>query len=546
MATVTRPSINIEMPPAAQALLPHVATLGLYLLLTSWANQFMLDYPPVPLLWPATGIGVAMVYRYGYSIGLTLLVAGTLAHVGFGAHVGTAVVLSSGAAVGSMLGAFLLHRLDFSGRLERVRDVLTLLLVGAAISALVSALTGTLAMVGISSAFAETLGLCWLADTMGVVLFAPVLISMHLRPPRMMVAVRSVLLIGVVPAVTFLVYAGTLPPHVALPMSYAAFPIALFLAFRLPPAGVALATVLGAMVAVGCTVLGKGPFAQAADMRPDLVSLFVQLAILQFTALLLVAIRHERAEAERQARDHLRTLARVGRMNAMSTMAAGIAHEMNQPLCAANSYAQGAIRMLDRNADPAALRGPLSRIVEGTQRASDIVKRTRHFLETGEKERTVWQVDELVREAVALMKPEYQRHQVRLRVIPAGSDAAIRGDGLEIQQVLVNLLQNALEAVVGQPEGERWVRVSTRQVSEQQQVRITVTDSGPGLPTPDRDSLFDPLVSHRDGGTGLGLAIARSIVEAHGGSIAAENVSGGGATFRILLPVLTGREWDDA
>ena len=355
MASVTQRSISLDMPPLLQRWLPHAVTLLLYLVLTSWAGQFMLDTPPVPLLWPATGIGLAMVYRFGNGVGITLLIAGAIAHTGFGADLLHALILSAGAAAGAVIGAEILRRLDFSSALERVRDIIKLLLVGALVSALVSGLTGTLAIVGVSSAFGETLGLCWLADTMGVVLFAPVLMafrSLHWQP---MAALRAVGLITLVPAVIYLVYAGGLPPHVALPMSYAAFPIVLFLAFRLSPASVALATVLGAMVAVGCTVLGKGPFAQADDMRPDLVSLFVQLAILQLTALLLVAIRYERVRAEQRARDHLRTLARVGRMNAMSTMAAGIAHELNQPLCAVNSYAQAAVRMLDRSSDPQAL-----------------------------------------------------------------------------------------------------------------------------------------------------------------------------------------------
>lgn len=543
MASVFQVRANTPTPALLRRLLPHLVTFVLYLVLTTWATRFMLDSPPVPLLWPATGIGLAMMYRFGYSIAWTLVLAGALAHFLFGAEPLQSVILAMGAALGALLGVCLLKRLDFEPALKRSRDIIILLTAGGLVSAFVSGLTGTLAMVGIRSGFAETLGLCWLADTMGVILFAPALMALHARVANPYETLRTGGLIAMVPAVTYLVYAGGLPDHVALPMSYVSFPLVLFLAFRLSPAGVALATLLGAMVAVGCTVLGKGPFAQADDMRPDLVSLFVQLAILQLTALLLVAIRHERFEAERRARAHLRTLARVGRMNAMSTMAAGIAHEMNQPLCAANSYAQAAVRMIERRTEPALLAEPLRRIVESTQRAADIVRRTRHFLETGDQERGDCDVVEVVREAVALMRPEYQRHDIRLTVDFSADRPVIQADQLEIQQVLVNLLQNAIEAIERGPRGApRWVSVAVHAVKGRRQITIVVTDSGPGLPDGDKDQLFDPLVSYRDGGNGLGLAIARSIIEAHGGSVSAENAASGGAEFRLVLPIESSRE----
>jgi len=547
MTGLTPSRVGPERPRMLQLALPHLATLVLYGLLTSWASQLMLDEPPVPLLWPATGIGLAMVYRFGYTIGLTLMVAGVAVHSGFGVDPWMAVSLGGGAAAGAVVGAWLLRRMNFDRRLERVKDVLRLLLVGAVVSATVSGLAGALAMAGTTSGFAETLGLCWLADTMGVVLFAPLLMSLQVsRLAHSLSTLRATGLISTVPVVTFLVYAGSLPDHLALPMSYAAFPIVLFLAFRLRPGGVALATLLGAMVAVVCTGLGKGPFAQATELRPDLLSLFIQLVIVQVTALLLVAIGHERVAAEQQARDHLRALARVGRMNAMSTMAVGIAHELNQPLCAVNSYAQAALRMLDRRAEPADLAEPLQRIVDGTRRASDIVRRTRHFLETGEHDRAALDINALVRETAALVLPDFDRHAIRLWVEADEAGILIDADGLALQQVLVNLLQNALDVMVGagpddagSRDRSQWVRVVTAPVPGRKEVRVTVTDNGPGLPSVDVNALFDPLVSHRAGGTGLGLAIARSIVEAHGGSIAVGNTVAGGAEFRIVLPVRT-------
>ncbi len=533
-----RETHGLTWPPLAKGFGAHVLTLVLYLVLANWATQFMLDAPPVPLLWPATGIGLAMVYRFGYGIGVTLLLAGTISHFSFGASVVDAVVLASGAAVGACVGAAVLRRLDFSGRLERVRDIVTLLLVGAGVSALISGLTGTVAMVGVSSAFGETMGLCWLADTMGVVLFAPLLLAV--RRPRFLNAAmaRDGVFVLSAPAMTLVLYAGGVPPTLALPLSYAVFPLVLFLAFRLPPAAVALATLSSAMVAVACTAAGKGPFAQAADLRPDLIALHVQLALLQLTGLLLVAVRYERMHAERRAREHLRTLARIGRMNAVSTMAAGIAHEINQPLCAVNSYAQAAVRMLQRGESPEALQDPLRRIVDGSQRASDIVRRTRHFLETGQPELRPVSLNALVEEAAGLLRPEFQRLGVQLSLQLSDNPCEVQADALEIQQVLVNLLQNALEAVQRSP-GARMHRVSviSRIEADANAVELDVSDTGPGVADDAAETLFDPMVTHRSGGNGLGLAIARSIVEAHGGRLTARNQPGGGAQFQLVLPI---------
>ncbi|MCC5858376.1 MAG: MASE1 domain-containing protein [Ectothiorhodospiraceae bacterium] len=538
-----REARGLAWPPLIQGLGVHLFTLVLYLVLASWATQFMLESPPVPLLWPATGIGLAMVYRFGYGIGFTLLVAGTISHVGFGAPLMHGIVLASGAAVGACVGAALLRRLEFSSRLERVRDIVTLLLVGAGVSAFISGLTGTLAMVGVSSAFGETMGLCWLADTMGVVLFAPVLLAARWPGRFSLATVRSALLVASAPMLTLLLYGGTLPSTLSLPLSYAVFPLVLFLAFRLPPAAVALATLSSAMVAVACTAIGKGPFAQAADLRPDLIALHVQLALLQLTALLLVAVRHERVEADRRARDHLRTLARIGRMNAVSTMAAGIAHEINQPLCAVNSYANAAMRLVQRGESADALKQPLQRIVDGSQRAAEIIRRTRHFLETGETESRPLQLEALVREAAGLLRPEYQRQRVQLVLELDPAPCVIRGDELELQQVLVNLLQNALEAEqrAGRSGAHR-VSVTSSVDAEHGVVALTVRDGGTGIPEAALETLFDPMVTHRQGGNGLGLAIARSIVEAHGGRLTARNHENGGAEFRLTLPLLTFQE----
>ena len=512
---------------------------GIYVLLAVWASRFTLDAPPVPMIWPATGVALAMLYRFGFGTAVPLFLAGVVVQMVLGVALPQAVILSAGALAGAAVGAWLLGHYAVRPQLDRVRDVFLLVLVGVGASAAISGLTGTLTAVGVSSAFPATLGLCWLADTMGVLLFAPALLALRVPSGRLRAMAASIPLVLLPPTVVYLAFAGGIGMGLALPLSYMVFPAVMLLGLWLRPGSVALSVALAALVAVTCTAAGKGPFAQT-DMQPDLISLHVQLALLQLTGLLLAAVRCERMDAERRERIHLRTLARIGRLNAMSAMAAGLAHEMNQPLCAVSSYAQTARRMLARGASPAALADTLERIVEGVERASAIVRRTRRFLQADDGQRRAHDLHGIVREALSLMRPELRRSGIRVHMGSESPPLPVMADALELQQVLVNLFQNAEEALVGADRagGDRWISVRCSRVAGARQAQLQMIDNGPGLPAGEAVSLFEPLVSHRQGGTGLGLAIARSIVEAHGGKLTAGNTAGAGACFTIVLPLV--------
>jgi len=510
-------------------------TLALMVLIGVWALQFRAAEPPVPLIWPAAGLSLAMSYRAGWAAAVGAGLGTAWLHTRLGITIPAALSLGVVTAAAGLLGATLLRRLRFDPTFARVRDALLLLAVGGGLTALVNAVGGTLVMAGLTPAFHETFGLCWIADAMGLVLLAPPALAMR-RPrltARQQIEAVTSLVAGV--AFVYVVYVGTLSPPAALAASYAVFPLVLAVALRFGVAitGIIVAAIAG--VALACTGLGKGPFAQAS-LTANLLSLHSHLAMLGLTGLILSSARSERDRAEARAREHLGTLARAGRLDAMSSMAAGIAHEINQPLSAVNSYAQAACRMLREGRSADEISEAMERIVAGNERAADIVRRIRNFLGSGNGERQSADLNVLAREGIELVVPEFRRQRVGLASTCSSRPLRVNVDPVAIRQVIVNLLQNALEAMQHASTDHPRVQVVTRASGDGHWAELVVEDNGPGLPETGRHELFEPMVTHREDGTGLGLAIVRSLVTAHEGTIEAEDEGSGGARFVVRLP----------
>lgn len=516
------------------------ATVALLFGLALWSVQFPLNEPAVPVIWPAPGVALALMYRFGYStaIGVAIGVAAVQLYVGQAWTV--AILLAAGSVAAGIAGTALLRRSRFDRKLARLRDVVILLLVGAGVSATLSALCASIAAAGTPADFAAALSMHWPADSMGVLLLTPLLICLDreaVAEPKLETLLWLALAVGL----ALIVYTDVLPAMVALPLSYAVFPLAMALALRRSAAVVSIVVLAVAAIAIGCTATGKGPFAQA-ELRYDLLALHAQFAMLVVSALLLSAARRERDHAEGEARQHMRTLAHAGRLNAMSTMAAGIAHEINQPLCAVNSYSQAARRLVRQGKTGDDLEQVLTRIIEGNEKASGIVRRIRGFLRPSDGDQEIHDFDALVADSLELLRPEFQRWGIQMYWQPAQEGFRVRGNGVELGQVVVNLVQNALEAAAESvSQSRRWVRIKTRRVAQGEQIELVVIDGGPGLPNTERNLLFEPLVSARANGTGLGLAIARTIVENHGGAIYADNTAAGGAEFRVRLNQISNR-----
>lgn len=242
----------------------------------------------------------------------------------------------------------------------------------------------------------------------------------------------------------------------------------------------------------------------------------------------------ERKRAEFEAAQLRDQLTHAGRVTSLGELAATLAHELNQPLGAMVSNAESARVFLDRiPPDLDHLRAILDDIARDGQRAGDIVHRVRMLLQKQAFEMQPVDAAALVVAVVALARPLAQSRQIDLRV-DVEPRLPSRGDAVQLQQVLLNLLLNAIEAVAEQPPDAR--RIVVRGMHRGAHVEISVDDTGRGIPDAALSRVFDPFFTTRTGGMGMGLAISRTIVEAHGGHIAVANNPGGGVTVGITLP----------
>jgi signal transduction histidine kinase len=244
-----------------------------------------------------------------------------------------------------------------------------------------------------------------------------------------------------------------------------------------------------------------------------------------------------RRRAEAAAQRHLSEIAHLDRVAGMGQLATSIAHELNQPLTAIMTNAQAAQRVLAASPpDLTELRAVLKDIVDDDQRAAEVIRRMRKLLRKDDLARLPVDLNELAANTIALVANDALLHYVTLDFAPAHGLPAVHGDLVQIQQVILNLLSNAITAAASGPTAQRKVMVWTSAAVEAS-VELGVHDSGKGIPSGDLERLFEPFFTTKTEGLGMGLAISGSIVEAHGGRIFAENDPAGGAAFRVRLPV---------
>lgn len=251
----------------------------------------------------------------------------------------------------------------------------------------------------------------------------------------------------------------------------------------------------------------------------------------------LAAIAIERARSEERARQQLAQLAHVARLATMGEMASGLAHELNQPLCAIVNFTEACLELINnKTAEPAELQRAIGEVAKQAERAGQVIRRLRDFVRRREPQRVPVDLNAVVRDVVALTEVEVRHSETRVRLWLTKRLPRVLADPIQIQQVLVNLVRNALDAMKDTEVSRKLVTIQTSRRNGA--VEITVADNGPGIPEELRGRLFEPFFSTKPEGMGMGLSISRSILEVHEGRIWVSPGRSGGAKFRFSLPTV--------
>jgi signal transduction histidine kinase len=262
------------------------------------------------------------------------------------------------------------------------------------------------------------------------------------------------------------------------------------------------------------------------------------IVVLQ-TVLIVVLLfeRRRRSAAEAESHRRLLEVAHLNRTATVSAMSASITHEINQPLGAILSNAEAAEELLrSGRLDREELAAILGDIRRDDQRAADIIRSMRGLLRRSEIEQRELDLNEAIREALAIIAPEAHSRRVALTAEQESGVLPVRADPVHLQQVVLNLAINGMDAMDDRPPEARMMEIRTVRAGDTE-VMVTVADAGTGIPPDELKVIFEPFYTTKAQGTGLGLSIAHTIVATFGGKIWAENRPGGGAVFRVILPL---------
>ncbi|MFZ5555689.1 MAG: sensor histidine kinase [Pseudomonadota bacterium] len=244
----------------------------------------------------------------------------------------------------------------------------------------------------------------------------------------------------------------------------------------------------------------------------------------------------QQVQAREEASRHQTELARVMRMNTIGEMASGVAHEISQPLSAISNFADGCLRRIRcGGADGGDLIAALEQIQRQAQRAGYIIRHIKKFVRRHEPYWTTVDVNEVVQDVWTLLEPEARQKAISSVLTLDDTLPDIKGDQIELEQVVVNLVRNAIEAMSDVAIRNRKLKIETRRFPSH--IEVSVTDSGVGVPSDISDKIFGPFFTTKNNGLGMGLSISRTIVESHGGKLWHSQGSGGGATFAFRLPI---------
>jgi signal transduction histidine kinase len=290
---------------------------------------------------------------------------------------------------------------------------------------------------------------------------------------------------------------------------------------------------------------GSGAPVPWDQYRGEILSVAVVVVLQTLLISVLLFERRRRSFAEAESRRRLLEVAHLNRAATVSAMSASITHEINQPLGAILSNAEAAEELLKSDRlDRVELAAVLADIRRDDQRAAEIIRSMRGLLRRSEIVSREFDLNDTIREALGIIAPEARSRRVALTADQESGVLLVRADPVHLQQVVLNLAINGMDAMQnGPPDGRMMdIRAARAGISE---VMVTVSDAGTGIPEDELKSIFEPFYTTKAQGTGLGLSIAHTIVTTYGGKIWAENRPDGGAVFRFTLPLAQSQQPGD-
>ncbi|MET0941309.1 MAG: MASE1 domain-containing protein [Mesorhizobium sp.] len=382
----------------------------------------------------------------------------------------------------------------------------------------------------------------FLSESLAYLVLAPVILSWMELTSRPMgrASARRVFEAGIIACGLALACLGvflrpsSLTGHVPA-LVYLPLPFVLWAAVRFGPPGVNTALFVIAVTSISGAVDGLGPFFTSGT-NENVLSLQMYLFVSSLPLIVLATLIVERQNLEAEAALQRQELAHLMQVSTMGQLSGSIAHEINQPLGAIRVNAEAALKLLTWDSpDLGKIREVLHDIVADEERAVGIIHRLRNLMKKRNRSVEHVNVNELIDTTLAVLHNEFAGHGVTVEVDTANNLPTSPGDPVQLQQVLLNLLINAIDAMASTPVDRRVVTVSTG-VTQTGAIRVEVRDTGPGIGLADHSRLFDPFYTTKDNGLGLGLSISSTIVQAHGGKLSLADGEAGGAIATILLP----------
>jgi two-component system sensor kinase FixL len=511
-----------------------LAYLAGYVLL-DWTS-FIHPFAPFGITpWnPPTGLSFILVLLFGQRFVPLLFIAPLLADLlvrqlplPWTVETLTTAIIGGGYSLGLI---FLLRPATrFNPALTSVRDLIVLILMAAISAAFVAAgYTGVLVAAGLLAVqdFLPAALQFWVGDMIGIAVVSPFGLIFLTRGSFLRLSAETAAQLIAILTALGLVFAYAEKHHFQL--FYVLFLPIIWMAVR----GGLEAVTIGILLTQIGLILGVQLFPKG---EIDVTAFQALMLVLTLTGLIAGAFVSQHRRTEFQLRLHQDSLARLARLGSVGELAAAVAHEINQPLMAAGTYTRMVAETLRSGKDDASAAETAGKAVAQVERAAEVVRRLRALIRLDQSGRAPTNVDRIVRETLELCGPDLDRHNIAVRTRLDSALPSIMVDILQIEQVLLNLLRNSVEAMSEAGRGNDTVIVSVS-IKDQASVEFEVRDTGPGFPPEVVAGAFPPFSSKSEG-LGVGLSLCRSIIESHGGRLEVSGNSAG-AVVRFTLPVV--------